>query len=346
MNPHKPKIGFLGISQELYLGMVPGIPEKLQEFAEKLIEILGESVVVDFPKVVMNEADTIEVVASFNQKKYDGILIVNLTFGPSLNLVRAMERNHLPLLVANVQPEYEITPSWNMNDLTYNQGIPGVQDTANCLLKLGMQFMVITEDWRSEYFKNYFIDWARASKTFQTLRTMKIAYFGKMNGMGDTITDWHTFMRNIGPEIREEPIGQVYRNMEMLSDQEIQKQMDEDHQVFKIDEEMPKESHRHAVMIMLGFEKLLKEGKYAGYSANFDVFQGDGRFRQIGLLAASNLMAKGYGYGAEGDINSCALVAAGHILYQDAHFTEMYAMDFKRDSMLMSHMGEGNWNLE
>ena len=25
------------------------------------------------------------------------------------------------------------------------------------------------------------------------------------------------------------------------------------------------------------------------------------------------------------------------------HFTEMYAMDFRRDSVLQSHMGEGNW---
>jgi L-arabinose isomerase len=28
-----------------------------------------------------------------------------------------------------------------------------------------------------------------------------------------------------------------------------------------------------------------------------------------------------------------------------AHFTEMYAMDFPSDSVLMSHMGEGNWKI-
>ena len=31
------------------------------------------------------------------------------------------------------------------------------------------------------------------------------------------------------------------------------------------------------------------------------------------------------------------------MLIGDAHFTEMYAMDFPSDSVLMSHMGEGNW---
>jgi L-arabinose isomerase len=33
------------------------------------------------------------------------------------------------------------------------------------------------------------------------------------------------------------------------------------------------------------------------------------------------------------------------VLIGDAHFTEMYAMDFPTDSILMSHMGEGNWKV-
>ena len=56
-------------------------------------------------------------------------------------------------------------------------------------------------------------------------------------------------------------------------------------------------------------------------------------------------MAHGYGYAAEGDVLTACLVAAGHTLIGDAHFTEMYAMDFPSDSVLMSHMGEGNWKI-
>jgi L-arabinose isomerase len=56
-------------------------------------------------------------------------------------------------------------------------------------------------------------------------------------------------------------------------------------------------------------------------------------------------MAKGYGYAAEGDVLTATMVSAGHVLIGDAHFTEMYAMDFPSDSVLMSHMGEGNWKI-
>jgi L-arabinose isomerase len=140
-------------------------------------------------------------------------------------------------------------------------------------------------------------------------------------------------------------MGEVVEKMQNLDPAEIERQLELDRKNFLIDEDMPVENHRHAVEIMLGFEKILIEGGFAGYSANFDVFKGDGRFRQIGLLAASNLLAKGYGYGAEGDVNSTIMVTAGHMLDQDANFTEMYAMDFERESILMSHMGEGNWKI-
>ena len=63
------------------------------------------------------------------------------------------------------------------------------------------------------------------------------------------------------------------------------------------------------------------------------------------MLAASNLMAKGYGYSNEGDMHTAAMVGAGHVLVGDAHFTEMYSLDFEKDSALMSHMGEGNWKV-
>src|SRR5258708_10151124 len=56
-------------------------------------------------------------------------------------------------------------------------------------------------------------------------------------------------------------------------------------------------------------------------------------------------MARGYGYAAEGDVVAGCLVSAGPARIGDAHFTEMYAMDFPSDSVLMSHMGEGNWKV-
>ena len=90
---------------------------------------------------------------------------------------------------------------------------------------------------------------------------------------------------------------------------------------------------------------MLEDGGYAGFSFHFDSIGGDGRFEQLPLLAASDLMAEGYAYAAEGDTNTATLMCAAQAMIGDAHFSEMYAMDWDLDSVLISHMGEGNWRI-
>jgi len=153
------------------------------------------------------------------------------------------------------------------------------------------------------------------------------------------------FMRKIGPQADHVSLGLIYDLMQNASDQEVQNVIDENKKNFEIDPDLPEENHEYAARFQVGIEQFLEKHGYAGFSIYFDAVGDDGRFKQIHMMAASNLMAKGYGYAAEGDMCTTSLVAAGHTLSENAHFTEMYAMDFERDSVLQSHMGEGNWKI-
>src|SRR5205807_7190299 len=115
-------------------------------------------------------------------------------------------------------------------------------------------------------------------------------------------------------------------------------------QVFEVDRDLPRERHAYAARLELAIRAMLEDGGYDGFSFHFDSIGGDGRFEQLPLLAASNVMADGYGYAAEGDTNTATLMVAAQALIEPgmAHFSEMYAMDWERDSILISHMGEGN----
>jgi len=342
----KPKIGLLGIMQELYDKSLPGITKRQEAYGREICEQLSDVADWVFPKAARNREDIEEVLGQFNQQGLDGVMIVMLTYGPAMRTVRALQNNNLPILLANTQPEPIVGTKWDMADLTYNQGIHGAQDMANAILRtVGDNFEVVSAHWKSDEFKEYVGNWASAVQAAQALKKMKIAAIGKMHGMGDTLSDEAAFTRVIGPEVNREYIGEVYRNMEAVTEDEIDAQMKKDRDNFDVDDDMPGENFRYAVRMYLGFKKFLEDGGYSGFSAHFDTFKGDGRFDQINMLAASNLMAEGYGYAAEGDTNTVSIVAAAHVLDKNAHFTEMYAMDFEKDSMLMSHMGEGNWKI-
>ncbi len=341
----KPRIALLGIMQELYDEMIPGITEHQKEYGERVVEQLRDSIDVHFPGPARNRDDIDNYIAEFNQNGFDGIIIVMLTYGPSLRTVRALKNNNLPVMLANIQPERSVTKEWDMADLTYNQGIHGAQDMANALLRTGYHVPIISEDWRSDAFKSFVEDWARAAQTVQRLKRLRLASVGQMPGMGDILTDPAAFMRKIGPQADHVSLGLIYDLMQNASDQEVQDVIEENKKNFEIDPDLPEENHEYAARFQVGIEKFLQQHGYEGFSIYFDAVGDDGRFRQIHMMAASNLMAKGYGYAAEGDMCTTSLVAAGHTLSENAHFTEMYAMDFERDSVLQSHMGEGNWKI-
>lgn len=332
--------------QELYDKSLPGITDRQEGYARDVCTQLSDVADWSFPRAARNRNDIEEIMGNFNHEGLDGIMIVMLTYGPSMRTVRALQKNNLPILLANIQPEPVVRTDWDMADLTYNQGIHGAQDMANALIRTsGDSFEVISADWKSDEFKSYVSDWSLSAMAASELKKMRIACFGKMHGVGDTLTDEAAFTRVIGPEVNREYMGDIFRLMEAVPDDILDDEVQRHQKLFDVDDDMPDETLRYAVRMYLGFKDFLEKNNYDGFSAHFDSFKGDGRFSQINMLAASNLMSEGYGYGAEGDTNAASMVAAGHLLNGAAHFTEMYAMDFEKDSMLMSHMGEGNWKI-
>jgi L-arabinose isomerase len=327
----KPKIGLLGIMHGLYDESQPEITVNQERWARELASSLSSVAEVDFPRAAKSRADIEAILGQFNQRGHAGVMIVMLLYSPGFRMVRALEDNRLPLLLANIQPLPVVTDDWDWSRLTTNQA--------------GIVPAVITEDWKSADFRAFFEDWARAAQTASILKTMRIAVIGRMKGMGDIVGDEGMLLRTIGPEINHEGLGQIHDCMRTVTEAETAAQMAEDRRNFEIDPKLPEENHRYAVKLQLGFEKFLRQFHYDGFSVNFDAFKEDGRFEQIHMLAASNLMAKGYAYSNEGDVHTATLVGATHALVGNGHFTEMYSLDFEKDSALMSHMGEGNWKI-
>jgi L-arabinose isomerase len=112
---------------------------------------------------------------------------------------------------------------------------------------------------------------------------------------------------------------------------------------FTIDPRLSDAERADHARMQLALERTLDAGGYRAYTTHFGAIAEDGRFARLPLAAASSLMAKGYGFAAEGDPLTAALMCAATDLLGETQFTEMYAMDFARDAILMSHMGEGNW---
>ncbi len=341
-----PRIGLLGIMQELYDDMIPGITERQARYAESVAQRLAPVADVRFMRPARNRDDVEAITRELLAADVDGIAIVMLTYGPAMRTVRALLEIRVPVVLANIQPERSVTAEWDMADLTYNQGIHGAQDQANALVRNGLPFSVITGDWQSAEFARAFEDWARAAQTVSILRRTRIGLLGyPMNGMGDILYDPPAMLRRIGATVVAEDLGPMAARIAEVQDSEVDSVIARHAEQFEIAADLPRERHAYAARFEVALRSMLEDKGYAGFSFHFDSIGGDGRFQQLPLLAASDLMADGYGFAAEGDTNTASLMCAAQTMIGDAHFSEMYAMDWELDSVLISHMGEGNWKI-
>jgi L-arabinose isomerase len=332
--------------QALYDDMLPGIGERQAAYARELAAALAGEADVVVAAPVKDRAEIEAAVADLEAQRLDGLLVVMLTYGPAMRVTRALAATALPLCLANVQPQPRVTAGWDMADLTYNQGIHGAQDTANALVRAGRPFHVVTGDWRDRALVAELGAWARAAAAAVRWRDLRVAVFGPtMNDMGDTRVDVHALLRVLGPQVDTLAVGELARAAAAVDDDDVRALIADEDARFAIDPALGAVEREDHARMQLGLERVLRAGGYGAYSVHFGAIAGDGRFARLPLAAASSLMAAGVGYAAEGDALTAALMAAATTLLGPTQFTEMYAMDFGRDAVLMSHMGEGNWAL-
>lgn len=340
----KPKLGLLGLMTEGYEDVFPGIIERQIKYANEIVDTLSPVADIMFCGPGLNRNSIEEIVEKYNAAHVDGILIVLLAYSQGTYILRALQNNRTPIALAVVQPEQVVGDEWEELDLTVNQGIHGAQDNANTIVRSGIACQFFAGNRHESRFVKFVEDFGKACQTRTRLRKMRTGIFSRMCGMGDILTDDMSFLRKIGPEFCHDTIGSVYSRMETVTNEQIHEQIEKDKTIFEVDPKLSYDSHAAAARIYLGFKKLMQDKGFDAVTAHFDQFADDGRFKQLPLYAASNLMAEGYGYAAEGDAMCASMVAAAHTIgNNDANFTEMYTMDFEKDAIIFCHAGEGNW---
>ena len=214
LNGRKPRIGILGIMQDLYDDMIPGIAQRQEGYAAELAAHLSDVAEFTPSKAIKYREDAERAMREFEDADLDGVLVVMLTYGPAMRVARLLSESRLPVCLANIQPEPNVTPAWDMADMTYNQGVHGAQDTANAMVRAGKRFAVLTDDWKSASFRADVGRWARAAATAAAWKRLKVAIFGyAMNEMGDIRVDENALVRTLGPAIISVAQGDLWRGM-------------------------------------------------------------------------------------------------------------------------------------
>jgi L-arabinose isomerase len=143
-------------------------------------------------------------------------------------------------------------------------------------------------------------------------------------------------------------IGDLVAIQQSVSDSEINALCEEYAASYQLAPALAKggprhESLRDAARIEAALRTFLKEGGFKGFTTTFEDLHG---LKQLPGIAAQRLMAEGYGFGAEGDWKTAALLRAMKVMASDlggkTSFMEDYTYHLEPNNHLVlgSHMLE------
>ncbi|MBN1838151.1 MAG: hypothetical protein JW820_20000 [Spirochaetales bacterium] len=346
MTASKAKIGLLPLYLKLYDDRMPQHRPRMELFYNQIVGELGRRglEVLTSPLCrVQPEFET--AVAGFERGGAEAIVTLHLAYSPSLESADALSRTELPLIVCDTTPTFAYGPDQDPEELMYNHGIHGVQDMCNLLLRRGKGYHVEVGHWEKSDVLDRVARRVLAARAAYRMRHLTAGLIGEpFQGMGDFYVSAADLKASFGMETRRLDARKIRKLLEGITEEEVRRERVADEERFEF-EGVSEEAYRRSVRTGLAIERWIEEEGIGAFSFNFLQVDRASGLETVPFLQASKLLARGVGFGGEGDLLTAGLVGSLAAAAPETSFTEMFCPDWKNGSIYLSHMGEMNWRL-
>ena len=233
--------------------------------------------------------------------------------------------------------------------MNLNQSAHGGREFGFMGSRLRIDRKVVVGHWADPKVQVQLGIWLRAASAWFDWQDCKVARFGD-NMREVAVTEGNKVSAQIqfGYSVSGYGVGDLVRVVNSVTDQEIKELIDSYTDLYQVPVEAVEggalhDALREAARIEKGMRYFLKDGGFTAFTTTFEDLHG---LSQLPGLAVQRLMADGYGFGAEGDWKTAALVRAMKVmsagLVGGTSFMEDYTYHLHPDGMkvLGAHMLE------
>jgi L-arabinose isomerase len=278
-----------------------------------------------------------------------GIIAWMHTFSPAKMWLSGLRLLAKPLLHLHTQFNRDLPwESIDMDFMNLNQSAHGDREFGYMATRLGLNRKVVVGHWRDEAVQTRIGRWSRAAAAWSDSQRLKIARFGdNMREVAVTEGDKVEAQARFGYSVNGFGVGDVACTVNRVTDAEVDRLIAEYDERYLMAESLRaggerRGALREAAAIELGMRAFLENGGFHGFTDTFQDLHG---LEQLPGIAVQRLMEDSYGFGAEGDWKTAALVRAmkvmGSGLAGGTSFMEDYTYDFGRPAKVLgAHMLE------
>ncbi len=348
----KLEIWFVTGSQHLYG------PEALKQVAvnsREVVQALDNAAAIPatvvFKAVVTTPDEAVALCQQANTAaNCIGLITWCHTFSPSKMWINGLKALRKPILHLHTQHNREIPwATIDMDFMNLNQAAHGDREHGFMMSRLRLNRKVVVGFWQDAGVQSQIGAWCRAAAAWHDWQGAKFARFGdNMREVAVTEGDKVAAQMRFGYSVNGYGVGDLVKCINEASDREVDRLVQEYEASYVVAPALRKNGAqrsalREAARIELGLRAFLTAGGFKGFTDTFEDLPG---LAQLPGLAVQRLMADGYGFGAEGDWKTCALVRAMKViaagLKGGTSFMEDYTyhLDPKGMQVLGAHMLE------
>jgi len=255
-------------------------------------------------KRVMEEANT--------DKKCAGVITWMHTFSPSKMWIAGFSILRKPLLHLHTQFNREIP--WNDIDMDFmnlNQSAHGDREHGFIGARMRLRRKVVVGHWEDSDVRASIGSWMRSAIGYHESMNLKVARFGdNMREVAVTEGDKVEAQIKLGWSINGYGVGDLVKLVNEVTDAEANKLLQEYEELYDMAPEArtegpARDAVREQAKIEIAMRRFMEAGGFGAFTTTFENLHG---LKQLPGLAVQRLMESGYGFGAEGDWKTAALV--------------------------------------
>jgi L-arabinose isomerase len=279
-----------------------------------------------------------------------GVIAWMHTFSPAKAWIGGLTALQKPLLHLHTQYNSELP--WGEIDMDFmnlNQSAHGDREFGHLAMRLGIARKTVVGHWSDSAVLDRIDAWSRAAVGWREAHTLRVARFGdNMRQVAVTEGDKVEAQIRLGISVDGYGVGELVNAVRGVPESAVDALIEQYEQAYELVPALQsggerRESLRDAARIEAGLRSFLEAGGFAAFT---DTFEDLGDLPQLPGIGVQRLMADGYGFGAEGDWKTAALLrivkAMSAGLDGGTSFMEDYTYHLVRDGakVLGAHMLE------
>ncbi|HET9920505.1 MAG TPA: L-arabinose isomerase [Ktedonobacteraceae bacterium] len=314
------EVWFVTGSQHLY---GPETLEKVAEHSQKIAQALSrtENIPVNVvwkPVLTTPEAIRQLCLEANSAANCVGLITWMHTFSPAKMWIAGLSALQKPF--AHLHTQYNRDIPWSEIDMDFmnlNQSAHGDREFGFIGSRMRLNRKVIVGYWQDEEVQTQLGRWTRAACAWSDAQGARIARFGdNMREVAVTEGDKVEAQLRLGYDVSGYGVGDLVDAVNQVTDGEIDQLVKEYNEQYEVAPTLRRggdqyQSLREGARIELGLRRFLEGGQFKAFTTTFEDLHG---LTQLPGLSVQRLMAENYGFGAEGDWKTAALVRAMKVM--------------------------------